>query len=38
MHIHRFVLNVDTYKRQHIVEMKDINRLNNMREFNRKNT
>jgi len=36
MHIPRFVLHIDTYKRQHIVEMKDINRLNNMREFDRK--
>jgi hypothetical protein len=35
MHIPRFVLHIDTYKRQHIVEMKDINRLNNMREFDK---
>jgi hypothetical protein len=24
MHVHRFVLHIDTYKRQRIVEMKDI--------------
>ena len=36
MHIHRLVLHIDTYERQNIVEMKDINRLNNMWEFDRK--